>query len=79
MAPYKEDIQNLEAILYSFGEVTGLCTNFQKSCMVPIRCGALNLDDILQGVPAARASFPLRYLGLPPVAEPGFSYWVFGF
>jgi hypothetical protein len=65
VGPYKEVIQNLEAILYSFGEVTGLCTNFQKSCVVPIRCGALNLDDILEGVPAARASFPLRYLGLP--------------
>jgi hypothetical protein len=30
VAPIKEDIRNLEAILQSFGEVTVLCTNFQK-------------------------------------------------
>jgi mannosylglycoprotein endo-beta-mannosidase len=65
VAPLKHDIQNLEAILHSFGEVTGLCTNFQKSSVVPIRCGDVDLDDILQGMPATRASFPLRYLGLP--------------
>jgi hypothetical protein len=51
VAPFKEDIQNLEAILHIFGEVTGLFTNFQKSSVVPIRRGALNLEDILQGMP----------------------------
>jgi hypothetical protein len=65
VAPIQEDIKNLAAILASFGEVTGLCTNFQKSSMVPIRCGKINLNDILEGILAARASFPLRYLGLP--------------
>jgi hypothetical protein len=65
LAPIKEDIQNLASILLDFGEVTGLCTNFQKSSVVPIRCGDVDLDDILQGMPATRASFPLRYLGLP--------------
>jgi hypothetical protein len=65
VAPIKEDIQNLATILQSFGEVTGLCTNFSKSQVVPIRCGNIDLDDILDGIPATRASFPLRYLGLP--------------
>jgi hypothetical protein len=65
VAPIKSDIANLAAILQNFGEVTGLCTNFLKSSMVPIRCGNLDLEDILEGIPAARASFPLRYLGLP--------------
>jgi hypothetical protein len=65
VAPVKEDIQNLASILHSFGEVTDLCTNFLKSYVVPIRCGDINLDDILEGIPAARTTFPMRYLGLP--------------
>jgi hypothetical protein len=32
---------------------------------VPIRCGNVDLDEVLHGILAARASFPLRYLGLP--------------
>ena len=32
---------------------------------MPIRCHHLNLEHILQGLPANRASFPIRYLGLP--------------
>jgi hypothetical protein len=31
VSPSKMDIQNLATILQSFGEVTGLCTNFSKS------------------------------------------------
>jgi hypothetical protein len=40
-------------------------TNFQKSMIVPIRCQGLPLDDILSCFPARRATFPIRYLGLP--------------
>ena len=65
MAPIKRDIDNLAAILDGFEEVTGLCTNFHKSSVVPIRCSHLNLGHILQNLPATRASFPMRYLGLP--------------
>jgi hypothetical protein len=65
VAPIKDDILNLASILQSFGEVTGLCTNFLKSSVVPIRCGEIDLDNILEGIPAMRATFPLRYLGLP--------------
>jgi hypothetical protein len=65
VAPIREDIQNLTAILERFGEVTSLRTNFQKSFVVPIRCGQVDIDSILDGVPAARASFALRYPGLP--------------
>jgi hypothetical protein len=43
VAPFREDIINLAKILESFGEVTGLCTNFQKSSVVPIRCDRFNL------------------------------------
>lgn len=65
VAPIKEDIINLASILEGFGEVTGLCTNFHKSSVVPIRCSHIDVDDILHDLPMTRASFPLRYLGLP--------------
>ena len=65
LAPIKRDVDNLANILRGFGEVTGLCTNFQKSWVVPIRCRHLHHDTILQNFPAARASFPIKYLGLP--------------
>jgi hypothetical protein len=53
VAPIREDIQNLANIHHSFGEVTGLSTNFRKIFVVPIRCRDINLDDILEGIPAA--------------------------
>jgi hypothetical protein len=42
-----------------------LCTNFLKSQVVPIRCNNIDLDEVLQGIPATRDSFLLRYLRLP--------------
>ena len=65
LAPIKSDVDNLADILRGFGEVTGLCSNFNKSSFVPIRCNHLDLGRLTQRLPAARASFPLRYLGLP--------------
>jgi hypothetical protein len=65
VAPYKQDVQNIAMILSRFGEVTGLCTNFAKSSVVPIRCQNIDLDDVLEDMPATRASFLLRYLGFP--------------
>jgi hypothetical protein len=52
-------------LLTLFGEVSGLMTNFQKSMIVPICCQGLPLDDILSCFLARRATFPIRYLGLP--------------
>jgi hypothetical protein len=51
VAPIKQDIQNLAIILQCFGKVTSLCTNFLKSSVVPIRCGNIDLDDVLDGIP----------------------------
>ena len=65
MAPIKQDIDNLSVILRGFGEVTGLCTNFRKSSVVPIRCNHLPLEHILSSIPATRAAFTIKYLGLP--------------
>jgi hypothetical protein len=64
LAPLKYDIQNFASIIEAFGEVAGLLTNSQKSSVVPIRCGDLNLEDILEGLPELRYKFPMRYLGL---------------
>ena len=33
--------------------------------LVPIRCLNINLNDVLDGLPMIRASFPIKYLGLP--------------
>jgi hypothetical protein len=63
-APIKQDILNLATILQRFGMVTGLCTNFLKSSVIPIRCGQIDLDEVFEGIPATRA-FPLQYLVLP--------------
>lgn len=54
-------------MLYPFTlqDVTGLCTNFHKSSVVPIRCANLDLVSILSSIPATRASFPIKCLGLP--------------
>ena len=65
VAPIKRDINNFASILRGFGDVTGLCSNFQKSSVVPIRCNHLDLEQILRSMPATRASFPVKYLGLP--------------
>jgi hypothetical protein len=51
IAPIKQDICNFATILQRFGNVTGLCTNFSKSSVVPIRCGNIDLDDVLAGIP----------------------------
>jgi len=48
-----------------FGQVTGLQTNVHKSSVTPIRCEGIDLDDVLADFQAVRASFPIRYLGLP--------------
>jgi hypothetical protein len=65
VASFKEDIQNLASILQGFGEVTGLCTIFLKSCVVPITYANIDLHEILFDIPATLAYFPLKYLGLP--------------
>jgi hypothetical protein len=48
VAPFKENTRNFAMILENLLEATGHCTNFHKSSMVPIRCGDIDLDDILE-------------------------------
>ena len=61
----REDVSNFATILQKFAQASGLSTNFQKTLVVPIRCEHINLDDVLENFPASRATFPIKYLGLP--------------
>jgi hypothetical protein len=61
----KEEIETIVSLLTLFREASSPVTNFQKSMIVPICCQGLPLDDILDGLPSRRATFLVRYLGLP--------------
>ena len=65
LAPARDEVRSLAVILNFFGEVTGLKTNFLKSTVIPIRCQGVDLTTVLNGFEARRASFPIKYLGLP--------------
>jgi len=52
-------------ILSKFGEASGLQTNLQKSCAIPIRCEQPPVDNISTFMPCTPAQFPCTYLGLP--------------
>jgi hypothetical protein len=45
--------------------VTDICMNFLKSSVILIRCGQIDLDEVLEGILVTRDSLPLQYLGLP--------------
>jgi hypothetical protein len=63
--PRKQDIAALKEILSFFGEASGLCINLQKNEVFSISCDGADLDEILEGFPAAVKSLPCRYLRLP--------------
>ena len=48
----KKDVSNLASILQKFVLTSGLCTYFNKSSVIPIRCDNIDLDDILENFPA---------------------------
>jgi hypothetical protein len=61
----KEEVETILKLLGLFGEASELLTNFHKSTVVPIRCQGIDLNVVLRNMPARRATFPLKYLGLP--------------
>lgn len=63
--PVQAEVEALFHILDNFGWATGLQLNLTKCTVAPIRCSALNLDQILQGFAGQRVAFPITYLGLP--------------
>jgi hypothetical protein len=52
-------------MLDHFGKATGLCTNIQKSEIVPISCQDIDIPTILGDFQAAIALLSCKYLGLP--------------
>jgi hypothetical protein len=65
LKPTNRDADNLKRILANFGYVTGLQTNLRKMSVTPISCDSVDLDAVLANLPLTRASFPIKYLGLP--------------
>lgn len=66
--PNQNELQAIKDILESFGNVTGLVTNFEKSSIHPIRCENIDLDHVLQPSLGARMAFPCKYFW-PPTAH----------
>lgn len=56
---------NLQHVLQSFGEATGLFTNMLKSEMYPIQCDSIDLTPVTAAFPGTVSQFPCHYLGLP--------------
>jgi len=63
--PEADDINLVMEILNLFGDASGLKTNLQKSNVLPIRCGDMELNTIQKMLPCAVSEFPCKYLGLP--------------
>ena len=63
--PTTEEVQAVRNILCSFGTVSGLITNMEKSAVYPVRCEELDLQHILEPFPCPVKTFPCTYLGLP--------------
>lgn len=62
--PDEEEMNLTINILNRFGEASGLHTNLQKSCVIPIHCADDQQVMVSQTLPCAPAAFPCTYLGL---------------
>lgn len=63
--PDQRELSALKDILTTFGEVTGMRINMDKTEVYPINCENMDLENIMQSFPAQLKSFPCQYLGLP--------------
>lgn len=63
--PTQEEMSLTTRLLEVFGEASGLRTNFQKSCVVPIRCEDSDIEGIASSMDCTLAEFPCKYLRLP--------------
>uniref|UniRef100_A0A0A8ZUL3 Reverse transcriptase domain-containing protein n=1 Tax=Arundo donax TaxID=35708 RepID=A0A0A8ZUL3_ARUDO len=62
--PTEEELQITKEILDCFGNASGLQTNLQKSCVIPIRCEEA-LGVVGENLQCPVTEFPTTYLGLP--------------
>ena len=65
LRPEAGDINLVMEILNLFGDASGLKTNLQKSSVLPIRCGHMELTTTQNPLPCAVSELPCKYLGLP--------------
>jgi hypothetical protein len=63
--PTEDKMTLTTQILEVFGKASGLRTNFQKSCIIPIRCEETGTTEIASTLACSVAKFPCTYLGLP--------------
>ena len=61
--PVENEMNLTTSILEVFGEASGLHTNFQKSCAIPIRCEEVETTAISTTLTCSLAEFPCTYLG----------------
>ena len=62
--PVEDDINLTLAVLEKFGTASGLLTNLQKSCVIPIRCDQQELERIDNTLTCTRAEFPTTWVFL---------------
>ncbi|KAM0839424.1 hypothetical protein ACQ4PT_060322 [Festuca glaucescens] len=59
------ELNSVKLLLQSFGEASGLFTNFSKSSILPIHCQGMDLTALSATLQCRTQDFPCTYLGLP--------------
>ena len=63
--PKETDLHLTKNLLQVFGDVSGLQTNLQKSCVIPIHCEGEIVETVNNTLQCTTSHFPTTYLGLP--------------
>jgi len=63
--PEETDLQLTRSLLQVFGDVSGLQTNLQKSCVIPNHCEGEIAEAVNSTLQCTTSNFPTTYLGLP--------------
>ena len=63
--PEENELMVVKKVLSSFGEASGLFTNFDKCSMIPIQCQQINTQLLSATFQCPIQSFPCTYLGMP--------------
>ena len=63
--PVEEELRITKGLLECFGAASGLHTNLNKSCVVPIHCEDTAIQIVQDTMQCPTKEFPCIYLGLP--------------
>lgn len=61
----QDDLSLIKTLLHKFGHASGLHTNLAKSSIISIRCQEAKIEEAIEAMGCATATFPCKYLGLP--------------